>query len=111
LAVKAIFRFVALSFVLLAFSGCTGMEGTKPFWALSEADFQPIKAGMTQAEVEKRVGKPSWRMSFPAKAEEVWSYEYLAHQTHMRAVMTFDDRGVLKTIRLEYDMDYYSGVA
>jgi hypothetical protein len=29
----------------------------------------------------------------------------------MRAVMTFDDRGVLKTMRLEFDMDYYSGVA
>jgi hypothetical protein len=27
----------------------------------------------------------------------------------MKAVMTFDDRGVLKNIRLEYDMDFYSG--
>jgi hypothetical protein len=29
----------------------------------------------------------------------------------MRAVMTFDNRGVLKSVRLEYDMDYYSVVA
>ena len=108
---KRIFRLVTLFSILLAFAGCAGMEGIKPFWALSEADFQPIKAGMTQDEVEKRVGKPLWRMSFPAKAEEVWSYDYLAYQTHMRAVMTFDNRGVLKSIRLEYDMDYYSVVA
>jgi hypothetical protein len=108
---KHIFRLVTLFSILLALAGCAGMEGIKPFWALSETDFQPIKAGMTQADIEKQVGKPYWRMSFPAKAEEVWSYNYLAHQTHMRAVMTFDTRGVLKSIVLEYDMDYYSVVA
>ena len=108
---KRIIGFVALFSILLAFAGCGGMEGIRPFWALSEADFQPIRAGMTRDEVEKRVGKPVWRMSFPEKAEEVWSYEYLAHQTHMRAVMTFDDRGVLKSMKLEYDMDYYYVVA
>jgi outer membrane protein assembly factor BamE (lipoprotein component of BamABCDE complex) len=108
-AMKGTFRLVALFSILLALAGCAGMEGIKPFWALSEADFQPIKAGMTQGEVEKRVGKPLWSMSFPAKAEEVWSYDYLDHQTHMKAVITFDDRGVLKNIRLEYDMDFYSG--
>jgi hypothetical protein len=108
---KDIYRSFALFPILLALAGCAGMEGVKPFYALSEADFQAIKAGTTRAEVEKQVGKPVWRMSFPAKAEEVWSYNYLAYQTHMRAVMTFDDRGVLKSIRLEYDMDYYSGVA
>ena len=107
---KPVFRFVALFSILLAFAGCGGMEGIKPFWALSEADFQPIKAGMTQGEVEKQVGKPLWRMSFPAKAEDVWSYDYLDHHTHMKAVMTFDDRGVLKRMTLQYDMDYYSGV-
>jgi outer membrane protein assembly factor BamE (lipoprotein component of BamABCDE complex) len=106
---KTIFRFVALFSILLAIAGCTGMEGIRPFWALSTADFQPIKAGMTRDEVEKRVGNPLWRMSFPAKAEEVWSYDYLDSQTHMKAVMTFDDRGVLKNIRLEYDIDFYSG--
>jgi len=106
---KSVIRLFALLSILLVFAGCAGMEGIKPFWALSEADFQPIKAGMIQAEVEKRVGKPLWRMSFPAKAEEVWSYDYLDHHTHMKAVMTFDDRGVLKNIKLEYDMDFYSG--
>jgi len=108
---KHIFRLVTLFSILLALAVCAGMEGIKPFWALSEADFQQIKAGTTQAEVERQVGKPYWKMSFPAKAEEVWSYNYLAHQTHMRAVMTFDERGVLKGIKLEYDMDYYSVVA
>ena len=108
---KHIFRLVTLFSILMALTGCAGMEGIKPFWALSEADFQPIKAGTTQAEVEKQVGKPYWKMTFPAKGEEVWSYNYLAHQTHMRAVMTFDDRGVLKSIKLEYDMDFYSTVA
>ena len=106
---KNIYRFSALLSILLALAGCGGMEGIRPFWALSEANFQPIRSGMTQEEVEKRVGKPLWRMSFPAKAEEVWSYDYLDHHTHMKAVMTFDDRGVLKNIKLEYDMDFYSG--
>lgn len=108
---KHIVRLVTLFSILLSFAGCAGMEGIKPFWALNPADFQPIKAGMTQDEVEKRVGKPVWRMSFPAKAEEVWSYNYLEYHTHMRSVMTFDDRGVLKGMKLEYDMDYYSCVA
>jgi hypothetical protein len=108
---RGIFRLITLFSIPLAVAGCAGMEGIKPFWALSTADFQPIKAGMTQAEVEKQVGKPLWKMSFPAKAEEVWSYDYLDYQTHMRAVMTFDNRGVLKSVRLEYDMDYYSVVA
>lgn len=106
---KHVFRLVTLFSILLAVAGCAGMEGIKPFWALSGAHFQPIKAGMTRDEVEKRVGKPLWRMSFPAKAEEVWSYDYLDYHTHMKAVMTFDDRGVLKKITLEYDQDFYSG--
>lgn len=106
---KHIFRLVTLFSILLSFAGCAGMEGIRPFWALSPADFQPIKAGMTRDDVEKRVGKPLWSMSFPAKAEEVWSYDYLDHHTHMKAVMTFDDRGVLKKITLEYDQDFYSG--
>jgi hypothetical protein len=50
-------------------------------------------------------------MSFPSKAEEVWSYDYLNYHIHYRSVMTFDDRGVLKSMKLEYDMDYYSVVA
>ena len=106
---RRVFRFVALFSILLAFAGCAGMEGIRPFYALSGADFEPIKAGTTRDEVEKRVGKPLWSMSFPAKAEEVWSYDYLDHQTHMKAAMTFDDRGVLKNMKLEYDMDFYSG--
>lgn len=108
---KHMFRLVTLFSILLALAGCAGMEGIRPFWALSPADFQPIKTGMTQDEVEKRVGKPVWTMSFPAKAEEVWSYDYLEYHTHMRAVMTFDDRRVLKRMTLEYDMDFYSCVA
>ena len=102
--------FAALA-IVLALSGCTVMAGVRPFWTLSEADFKEIKAGMTQDEVEKRVGKPLWRMAFPARAEETWSYDYLNYQTHMRSAMDFDARGVLKRMTLEYDMDYYSTVA
>jgi outer membrane protein assembly factor BamE (lipoprotein component of BamABCDE complex) len=97
--------------ILLALGGCAAMEGVKPFWTLNDQDFRQIKSGMTQADVEKRVGKPLWRMAFPAMAEEVWSYDYLDYQTRMRSVMHFDTRGVLKYATQEYDMDYYSSVS
>lgn len=108
---KGIFRLFALFAILLALSGCAAMEGVKPFWALNDQDFRQIKSGMTRADVEKRVGRPPWRMTFAALAEEVWSYDYLDYQTRMRSVMHFDTSGVLTYATLEYDMDYYSTVS
>lgn len=108
---RGILKLLAPFAILLALGGCAAMEGVKPFWTLNDQDFRQIKSGMTQADVEKRVGKPLWRMSFPALAEEVWSYDYLDYQTRMYSVMHFDTRGVLKYATLEYDMDYYSGVS
>jgi len=108
---RSIFRLLGTFAILLALGGCAAMEGVKPFWTLNDQDFRQIKSGMTQADVEKRVGKPLWRMTFAAMAEEVWSYDYLDYQTRMRSVMHFDTRGVLKYATLEYDMDYYSGVS
>ena len=103
-------RLLATFAVLLALAGCTAMEGVKPFWTLNDGDFREIKSGMTQADVEKRVGRPPWRMTFAAMGEEVWSYNYLDYQTRMRSVMHFDTRGVLKYATQEYDMDFYSTV-
>jgi outer membrane protein assembly factor BamE (lipoprotein component of BamABCDE complex) len=103
-----VYRYIGAFGVLLALAACGSMEGIRPFWTLSEADFREIKPGMTQEDVEKRVGKPLWRLAFPQRSEEVWSYDYLDYHTHMRSVMHFDTRGVLKRTTLEYDMDYYS---
>jgi len=108
---RAIFRLFPLFAILLALGGCAAMEGVKPFWTLNDQDFRQIKSGMTQADVEKRVGRPPWRMTFAALAEEVWSYDYLDYQTRMRSVMHFDTGGVLKYATQEYDMDYYSSVS
>ena len=108
---RGIFRIFALFTILLVLGGCASMEGIKPFWALNDQDFRQITPGMTQADVEKRVGKPLWRMTFAAMAEEVWSYDYLDYHTHMRSVMHFDTRGVLKYATQEYDSDYYSGIS
>ena len=103
-------RLLGMFAILLALAGCAAMEGVKPFWTLNDEDFRQIKSGMTQADVERRVGKPLWRMTFAARAEEVWSYDYLDYQTRMRSVMHFDTRGVLKAVTREYDMDFYSTV-
>jgi len=108
---RGIFGLFSLFAILLALGGCAAMEGVKPFWTLNDQDFRQIKSGMTQADVEKRVGRPPWRMTFAALAEEVWSYDYLDYHTRMRSVMHFDTRGVLKYATQEYDMDYYSGVS
>jgi outer membrane protein assembly factor BamE (lipoprotein component of BamABCDE complex) len=108
---RSIFRPLGIFAILLALGGCAAMEGVKPFWTLNDQDFRQIKSGMTQADVEKRVGKPLWRMTFAALAEEVWSYDYLDYHTHMRSVMHFDTQGVLKYATQEYDMDYYSSVS
>lgn len=108
---RSIFRLLGMFAILLALGGCAAMEGVKPFWTLNDQDFRQIKSGMTQADVENRVGKPLWRMTFAALAEEVWSYDYLDYHTHMRSVMHFDTRGVLKYATQEYDMDYYSSVS
>ena len=108
---RGIFGLFSLFAILLALGGCAAMEGVKPFWTLNDQDFRQIKSGMTQADVEKRVGRPPWRMTFAALAEEVWSYDYLDYHTRMRSVMHFDTRGVLKYLTQEYDMDYYSTVS
>ena len=108
---RRIFRLLGMFAILLALGGCAAMDGVKPFWTLNDQDFRQIKSGMTQADVEKRVGKPLWRMTFAALAEEVWSYDYLDYHTHMRSVMHFDTQGVLKYATQEYDMDYYSSVS
>jgi outer membrane protein assembly factor BamE (lipoprotein component of BamABCDE complex) len=105
---RGIFRLFSLLAILLALGGCAAMTGVRPFWTLNDEDFRQVKSGMTQADVEKLVGKPLWRMTFAALAEEVWSYDYLDYHTHMRSVMHFDTRGVLKYATREYDMDYYS---
>jgi outer membrane protein assembly factor BamE (lipoprotein component of BamABCDE complex) len=104
---KASFRLIALA-ILMALGGCASMDGIRPLWTLKDDDFRQIKSGMTQADVEKRVGKPLWTMTFSRMAEEVWSYDYLDYTIRMRAVMHFDTRGVLKYATQEYDMDYYS---
>jgi outer membrane protein assembly factor BamE (lipoprotein component of BamABCDE complex) len=95
---------------VLALSGCVhpDLVGVRTRWELSDAHMQRIKPGMTQAEVQDIVGKPPWKLAFPQKDEEVWSYRYLDYHTRMLATLTFDGRGVLKTRTLEFDFMSYS---
>ena len=94
----------------LALAGCVhpDLVGVRNHWALNDAHMQRIKPGMTQAEVREIVGNPPWKLAFPQKDEEVWSYRYLDYQTRMRCNMTFDSRGVLKSRTLEFDFQSYS---
>jgi outer membrane protein assembly factor BamE (lipoprotein component of BamABCDE complex) len=94
----------------LALAGCVHPDfaGVRDFWALNDGHMQRVKPGMTQAEVREIVGNPPWKLAFPQKNEEVWSYRYLDQQTRMRSTMTFDSQGVLKSRTLEFDWQSYS---
>ena len=105
---RSIFRLFAVFAIVQALGGCAATEGVKPFWALNDAHIQRLKPGMTQAEVQEIMGKPPWKLAVPAKDEEIWSYNYLDYQTHMRSSLHFDGRGILKSATREFDTDYYS---
>ena len=95
---------------VLALAGCVhpDLVGGRNRWELNGAHMQKITPGMTQAQVREIVGPPPWKLAFPQRDEEVWSYGYLHYQTRMLATLTFDGRGVLKTRTLEFDFSSYS---
>lgn len=96
---------------VLALAGCVHPDfaGMKDYWTLHTEDIQRLKPGMTQAEVQAILGKPPWRLDFPQRDEEIWSYRYLDQHIRMRSSVHFDGRGVLTKATQEYDMDYYDG--
>ena len=79
----------------------------RDYWTLNTEHIQRLKPGMTQAEVQEIIGKPPWRLAFPQRDEEIWSYRYLDYHIRMRSSVHFDGRGLLKYATQEYDMDYY----
>jgi outer membrane protein assembly factor BamE (lipoprotein component of BamABCDE complex) len=94
---------------VLALHGCVHPDfaGMRDYWMLNDGHIQRLKPGMTQAEVQEIVGKPPWRLAFPQREEEIWSYRYLDYHTRMRSSVHFDAQGILKYATREYDMDYY----
>ncbi len=96
---------------VLALAGCVHPDfvGMKDYWMLHTEDIQRLKPGMTQAEVQEILGKPPWRLDFPQRDEEIWSYRYLDYHTRMRSSVHFDGRKLLTKATQEFDMDYYSG--
>lgn len=104
-------KLLAALATVLALVGCVNpaFVGMKNYWELHTEDIQRLKPGMTQAEVQEILGKPPWRLNFPQRDEEIWSYRYLDYHTRMRSSVHFDGRGVLTKATQEYDMDYYDG--
>ena len=98
---------------VLALNGCVHPDfaGMRDYWTLNPQHIQKLKPGMTQAEVQEIVGKPPWRLAFPQRDEEIWSYRYLDYQIRMRSSVHFDGKGAMKFATQEYDQDYYSGVS
>ena len=98
---------------VLALHGCVNPDfaGIRDYWTLHTEDIRRLKPGMTQAQVQEIVGKPPWRLAFPQRDEEIWSYRYLDLHIRMRSSVHFDGKGVLKYATQEYDQDYYSGVS
>ena len=100
-------RLFAALVVLLALAACAADPGVRPRWMLSETDFRQLKPGLSQAEVEKIVGKPLLKSTFPRQQEQVWDYDYLSAQIRMRSSVYFDMRGVMKYHTEELDQHYY----
>ena len=89
-------RRVAVVAAVLAFAACAAHPGVRPFWTLHDADFKQLKPGMTRPKVQRLVGKPILKMTFPRREEEDWEYRFLDVQIRMQAMVHFDNRGVLK---------------
>jgi outer membrane protein assembly factor BamE (lipoprotein component of BamABCDE complex) len=104
-------RLVATLAAVVPLAACVHPDfaGMKNYWQIHTEDIQKLKPGMTQAEVQEILGKPPWRVNFPQRDEEIWSYRYLDYHTRMRSSVHFDARGVLTKATQEYDMDYYDG--
>lgn len=93
----------------LALAGCVHPDfaGIRDYWTLHTEDIRRLKPGMTRAQVVDILGKPPWKLAFPQRDEEIWSYRYLDYHIRMRSSVHFDARGILKYATQEYDMDYY----
>jgi hypothetical protein len=64
---------------MLAVSACAELPaGMKPWYALSDESFSPIKAGAAKSEVEKLVGTPPLVSKYAGPQQEVWTYKHLA---------------------------------
>lgn len=63
--------------------------------------FDQVRAGMTQQEVRRMLGKPAKRMTYDLKRETDWDWRYVEPPTtEMLFTVTFDDQGrVLRTGR------------
>ena len=112
-AMTSVSKLLAGFAAILALNGCVhpGFVGMKNYWELNTQHIQKLKPGMTQAEVQEILGTPPWRLAFPQRDEEIWSYRYLDLHIRMRSSVHFDGKGVLKYATQEYDQDYYSGVS
>ena len=104
-------RFVMLSIGIVALAVLVGCAdpGVRPFWVLKNTDFRQLKADMSKPEVVAIVGKPHLATTFRRMGEEVWDYSYMDSQTHMRAFVYFDLKGIFKHHTEAYDQDYYNG--
>ena len=100
-------RLVPALVVLLALAGCAADPGVRPSWTLSDAEFGQLKAGMSQADVEKIVGKPLLKMTFVRLNEEVWDYAYIETHLRLRSSVHFDMRGLMTYHTRELDQTYF----
>jgi len=101
------FRLFPALVVLLASAGCATDPGVRAGWTLSDADFNQLKPGMSQAQVAKIIGNPPMKMTFARQQEEVWDYAYIETHFRLRSSVYFDMRGVMKYHTREMDQVYY----
>lgn len=81
---------------LLGSAGCaTSLPPAKPYGAIKAADMRQFKPGSsTKEEVLAKLGRPRLMVTYTAKAEEVWDYQYLDGNVKMLAQVSFDARGL-----------------
>jgi outer membrane protein assembly factor BamE (lipoprotein component of BamABCDE complex) len=98
-------RYLAV-LLLLALHACTSVTA---FRTHREADFEPLRPGMSAVEVEHLIGSPAIRTTLPRLGEEVWDYRYFDAQTPMLMQLHFDLGGALKYQARVQDHDYIHG--
>lgn len=97
--------------LIAGLGGCATDPGVKPWYALHEESFSPIKPGMSKAEVVNLVGKPMLETRFPGLGEEVWDYRHLGGTRVYITEVHFDSAGKVKYYTQYLDPAFYSGVS
>ena len=104
-----ILKRVVLTAIFGLLAACAMDSAVKPWWALTDESFIPIKPGISKADVQNLLGKPILTTNFPRLNEEVWDYRSLHGTTFIYITeVHFDGQGVVKYFTQHPDPAYHN---